>query len=260
MSRTRTKSDAQLRASFNRELMKRRANQQLGPVTKKKARRAPRDPASFKTSSTFQPEMKSLDSWIFNQPIVSGTGAANHVLLLNSPILGTERYNRIGRRIQVKSVHVHWTLHPVQPVPTSVPEDLVFFLVWDLEAGATPALTSLLQTVDGAGVTNSSVTSQINLDNSKRYIILKRKNVPLRVCGTATGALPCNGAAFQAMSNDLDFKWNVKVNRTTQFNAGNTGVIGDITNGALLVCWWTSLGAGLPTSFLDVSARCRYYD
>lgn len=126
--------------------------------------------------------------------------------------------------------------------------------------GATPALTSLVQDIDIVGATNSTVISHLNLDNSKRYIILKRKNIPLRICGTATGALPCNGAAFQANQDDLDFKWNVKVDRTTQFNAGNTGVIADITNGALLVCWWTSLGAGLPTSFLDVTARVRYLD
>lgn len=117
-----------------RPKMKRKANLQLAPAGVKKRRPARKDIASFKTSNAFQPELKSLDNWLINQAIVSGTGAANHVLLLNSPVLGTERFNRIGRRIQVKSVHVHWSIHPVTPVPTSVPEDLVLFLVWDLEA------------------------------------------------------------------------------------------------------------------------------
>lgn len=219
-----------------------------------------KDPLSLQSNTVFSPEMKSLDQWLTNQAITAGTGAAGHVMLLNSPMLGTERYNRIGRRIQIKQIHTHVSLHPVTPVPTSVPEDIVFMLVWDLEAGATPSLSSLLSDEDGAGTVLVSVISHVNLNNTKRYRILKRKNIPLRICGTATGALPCNGAAFQANENDLDFKWNLNCDYITQFNTGNSGVIGDITNGALIFCWWTSLGAGLPTSFFDVTARIRYYD
>lgn len=239
--------------------MKRRANVQKTKKVSKK-RRVATDSFSLQGRSSFQPELKALDQWLFAQPITSGTGAANHVMLLNSPMLGTDRNNRIGRKIQIKSAHIHVSIHPVTPVPTSVPEDLVFLLVWDLEAGATPALSSLLTNIDTAGTASVSVIGMQNLDNSKRYKILKRKNIPLRVCGTATGALPCNGAAFQANQDTLDFKWNIKCNLLTQFNSGNTGVIGDITNGALVFCWWTSLGAALPTSDFDVTSRIRYYD
>lgn len=227
---------------------------------KKKPLKAKYDPLSLQGKPGPDPELKAMDQWLIGQAITSGTGAAGHVMLLNSPLLGTERYNRIGRRINIKKAHIHVSLHPVTPVPTSVPEDIVFMLIWDLEAGATPSLSSLLSDEDGAGTVLVSVLSHVNLNNSKRYRILKRKNIPLRVCGTATGALPCNGAAFQANQDDLDFKWNVNCDYITQFNAGNTGVIGDITNGALIFCWWTSLAAGLPTSSFDVTARLRYLD
>lgn len=240
--------------------MKRRASFQLMPAGKKRKVVNTNQQFKLTQSKNFTPELKALDNYLYAQPITSGTGAANHVMLMNSPVLGTERYNRIGRRIQIKSAHVRVSIYPVTPVPTSVPEDLVFMLVWDLEAGATPALSSLLQDVDVAGVASTGPLSHVNLDNSKRYKILKRKNVPLRICGTATGALPCNGAAFQAQENDLLFEWNVNLNEVTQFNSGTTGVIGDITSGALVFCWWTSLGAALPTSTFDVSGRIRYLD
>lgn len=245
-----------------RPKMKRRADFQIMPAAKKRKSTKTRidKQLSLGQNKNFTPELKACDSYLYGQAITSGTGAANHVMLMNSPLLGTERYNRIGRRIQMKSAHVRVSVHPVTPVPTSVPEDIVFMLVWDLEAGATPALASLLSDIDTAGVTSVGVLSHVNLDNSKRYRILKRKNIPLRICGTATGALPCNGAAFQAQQDDLIFEWNVKMNEITQFNSGSTGVIGDITNGALIFCWWTSLGAALPTSSFDVSGRVRYLD
>jgi len=239
--------------------MKRKANAQKSRKAEHKRRRVA-DPFTLQGRSSFKPELKALDQWLFGQAITSGTGSANHVMLLNSPMLGTDRNNRIGRKIQIKSAHVHVSLHPVTPVPTSVPENIVFMLIWDLEAGATPALSSLLTNIDTSGVASVSVLGMMNLDNAKRYKILKRINIPLRICGTATGALPCNGAAFQANQDTLDFKWNVKCNLLTQFNSGNTGVVGDITNGALVFCWWTDLGAALPTSSFDVTSRIRYYD
>lgn len=245
-----------------RPKMKRRADFQIMPAAKKRKTRTVNTNKQFTLtqSKNFSPELKAADSYIYGQAITSGTGSANHVMLMNSPLQGVERYQRIGRRIQIKSAHIRCSIYPVTPVPTSVPEDLVFMLVWDLEGGATPSLSSLLTDIDTSGTSSIGVLSHQNLDNSKRYKILKRKNIPLRICGTATGALPCNGAAFQAQSNDLTFEWNVKLNEITQFNSGSTGVVGDITNGALIFCWWTSLGAALPTSSFDVSGRIRYLD
>lgn len=237
--------------------MKRRASTQK--VKKTSAKKTRVSPASkqmvFSQSKAFTPELKAVDNILTAQPITTGTGAANHVLLLNTMTLGTERFNRVGRRIQMKSAHVRISLYPSYAAGT-LPEDIVFMLVLDLEAGATPALTSLLQDVDNVGAVNSTPTSHVNLDNSKRYKILKRKNIPLR---GAVATIVTAGAS-QATQDTLDWSWNVAMNELCQFNAGNTGVIGDIVNGALILCWWSTIGGVAPTSTFDARTRVRYLD
>jgi hypothetical protein len=239
--------------------MKRRASTQLRPGAKRVKRAAPVQRTLVK-SKTFTPELKAFDTFDVGVPIIPGTVSAGHVSLLNAPQLGTDRFNRIGRKIQIKKIHVRISLHPVTPVPTSVPEDIVFMLVWDRDGNTLPGLTALLQDTTIGGVVSSTVNSHQNLDESKRYRILKKHIVPLRVCGTATGALPCNGAAFQAENNDLNWEWNIKGDFLTQYNAGNAGTVADIANGGLILCWWTSLGAGLPVSSFDYCNRIRYFD
>lgn len=244
---------------YQRIEMKRRASTQIRPAAKR-VKRSPAAATTYGQSKKFTPELKAFDSFDTNVPITTGTASAGHVSLLNAPQLGSDRFNRIGRKIQIKKIHVRISLHPVTPVPTSVPEDIVFMLIWDRDGNTLPSLTQLLQDVTVGGVVSSTVNSHQNLDESKRYKILKKHIVPLRICGTATGALPCNGAAFQAQSNDLNWSWNIKGDFITQYNAGNAGNVADISNGGLILCWWTSLGAGLPVSTFDYNNRIRYFD
>lgn len=211
------------------------------------------------SSAKFAPEMKAVDV-NFNANIPPGTAAAFHVSLLNGLTLGADRQNRIGRRVQVKKIHCLISLNPVTPVPTSVPETIVFALVVDLDATGLPAQADIFQDVAFNGTQTTNVFSGFNLNSAKRFKILKKKVVPLRICGTATGALPCNGAAFQAEQDTLVWEWHVKTDILTQFNAGNTGSITDIENGAIYLVWWTDLGVGLPESTFDFHGRVRFYD
>jgi len=239
------------------DVMKRRAATQKQSKGVKKVRRATAPTAG---RVGFQPELKSFDTWDTAANIGAGTGSAGHVALLNPLTLGSDRYQRIGRKIQIKKIHVRISLHPATPDLTTVPEDIVIMLVWDKDGNTLPSLPNLLQDVSAGGVVTSAVNSHQNLDESKRYTILKKKVIPLRICGTATGALPCNGAAFQAQNNDLNWSWNLKGDYITQYNANNAGNIGDIANGALVLCWWTNLGVGFTTSNLSYNTRIRYFD
>lgn len=229
-----------------------------GRTTKKAATKKPTK-SSYVKSRIDQPELKAVDAFL-GSSILSGVGAANHVALINNPIQGPDRNQRIGRKIQIKSIHCRFSLHPVTPVPTSVPEDIVILLVWGYEGGPLPALADVLQDVNYAGTTLTNVRSNTNLDTTKRFKILRRKNIPLRICGTATGALPCNGAAFQANQDDINWEWYMKCDLMTQFNSGNAGTVADIENGSLFILFYTDLGPALPVSSIDITTRIRYYD
>ena len=180
MSRTRQAPEANARAALHYP-MKRSANFQKGRNAKRAKTVAPA--AGFAQNRavigrTFQPEMKSLDT-VLNSAITSGTGAGGHVLLCNNPLLGTDRFQRIGRRIQIKAIHLNLSLHPVTPVATSVPEDLVFMLVWDRDSGGTPTLSNLLQDTDNLGAVVNSVRSNRNVDLAKRYKMLWKRTFHL---------------------------------------------------------------------------------
>lgn len=233
----------------------RKAKKSKGFDTRKVATHAVRN-----AGTGFKPELKAFDVWDSNVSIPPGTGSASHVALLNAMQLGSDRFNRIGRKVQIKKIHVRISLHPVTPVPTSVPEDIVVMLVWDTDGNTLPGLAQLLADTSLAGVIGIDVNSHQNLDESTRWKILKRKVIPLRVCGTATGALPCNGAAFQALSNDLHWDWNIDCDLLTQYSSLSNGNVADISNGSLILCWWTNLAVGLPPSALSYRTRIRYFD
>lgn len=204
-----------------------------------------RDPFSLQTSKNFEPEKKALDTTLTAIVVVTGTGAANHTTVLNAPLLGTERYNRIGRRIQLKSAHVHIEFTPAVVLQNAT---TMFCLVWDLEAGALPALGSLYADVDSAGTATNTVLSHVNLDNSKRYRILRKKMVETRAVQVAP-----------QFEQDLAFwSWDVKLDEITQFSGGNTGTIADIVNGALVLGYWSNAAA--DTGTFNASCRIRYYD
>lgn len=242
------------------DFMKRRASKQKQSKGVKKRRIVVASPKLITGGKSFSPELKCCDSG-GTGTIAPGYTSVGHVDLINVPFLGTERYQRIGRKINIKQIHIKIAVTAPTPTATQIPEDLLFLLVWDQEGGPIPNLADVLQQITTSAVATTDVYSFTNLDNTGRFRILKRKNVPLRVCGTLTGALPCNGAEFQANQDNLFWEWNLKTDLTTQFNSGNTGTIGDVSTGALFLMWFTNLGALQPDrAGLDYRTRIRYYD
>lgn len=229
------------------------------PRKKRRVTTSPSRSKAITAKSSFQPELKSVSTAAFIT-IGTGAGSAGHTVLLNGLVLGTDRFNRIGRKIQMKRIQVQISLHPPTPTVTNFPQDLLFFLYVDRDSGALPALADLYQDVAQNGSVSTTVYSQRNLNTTKRFRVLAVKRIPLRICGTATGALPCNGAAFQANQDDLQWNWNIPVDIITQYNGGNTGAYTDIENNAVYLSFFSSVGVGEDQCSFDVSTRVRYLD
>lgn len=245
--------------------MKRQATIQVVGVAKKQRRNSAvaivRQPAWQPRKAVIHPEMKAVDT-VGTLAVVTGTASGGHMVLLNGTANGSGPYQRVGRKIVCKKISVMISIHPATPVPTSVPEDIIFILFVAEDGLVLPAngLADLLQDVTNTGAVSNTVYCHNNLGTAARFKMLAKKKVPLRICGTATGALPCNGAAFQAQQDQLQWNWNIKKDIITHYNAGNTGNIGDIEKNAIILCAYTSLGAGLPTTSYDYSTRVRYTD
>jgi len=122
-----------------------------------------------------KPELKSVD---FNN---SGNALAiNNTFqsaIINGIAIGTDRYQRIGKRVLGKSVSCSLYLQPIDagggyPITRAVDLPRIM-IVWDTKpTPAAPAFADLLQDQDDAGGTVVQGISHINLDNRKRWKVI----------------------------------------------------------------------------------------
>lgn len=185
--------------------------------------------AGFARPPTQSLELKVADLDV-NSYNINTTGS---VTLLAVPTLGTDMTNRIGRKIQLKSVYVRGfmvidgNLSAPPGAQTTSSQQWRFILFEDRQPnGAAPALTAVLKEAHPA--------SQLNLDNRDRFRILKDKTWvvdPFLYSSTATSTL--SGQAN--VTHQL--KCYKKLNIESVFNGTNGGTILDISSGALYMLW-----------------------
>lgn len=144
------------------------------------------------------------------------------------PTLGTDMTNRVGRKIQIKSIQGRGILRTERSelmTAAATPGQMVRYMILvDMQPnGALPALTDILKTAHPA--------SPLNLNNRDRFRVLVDKQWALDPYYLNTTA----STAAASMSNQCKiFKYYKKCNVETIFNGTNGGTIADITSGAIL--------------------------
>jgi len=174
--------------------------------------------------------------------------------LLNPVVVGSELYQRDGRMISMKSIHIRGFIGNIS---TSTQDFGRIILFYDAQCnGGTPALSTLLQDCNGGAAT--SATSEINLNNRQRFTILRDYNVQFGAV-TNTGGVLTNYTVADPIKNTFDIDWFINLKQlTTAYNTTNAGNVGDITGGALfLLCVNNSTS---NTWQLTYGTRLRFYD
>lgn len=94
--------------------------------------------------------------------------AVGAVYLLNGITQGTDYNQRIGRKVQIKSVFCRWTIN-VNPAQLALQGDVVrLMIIYDAQAnGVAPAITDILQIAE--------FDSPMNLNNRDRFKVLHDK-------------------------------------------------------------------------------------
>jgi len=117
------------------------------------------------------PEKKAVDNAVavyeFND-----TGTIGHI---GGTVPGSGRWQRIGRQMNYRSVHIKGTIYIATPnVGTVSNEYARLVLVYDKSPnGSTPSMGDILADVDSAGAVTTNSFSGLNLNNSKRFLILR---------------------------------------------------------------------------------------
>jgi len=195
-------------------------------------------------------ELKAFD---VHQTVTGFSSAAPNVVYFNTMINGAELYQRVGRKVYMKSLHLRgW----VQNTGTSVADFARIIVFYDANPnGSAITQTDLLQDSNAAAAV--SATAEINLFNRERFQIL-RDHQMLLPSVTNTGGVLTN-AFIPQTDSQLNIDMFIKLKGLEGvYNATNGATIADIQTGAigmLLMC-------ETSTNEWDFTwhSRLRYYD
>lgn len=217
-----------------------------------------------KYSGSPKTEIKSLDNW--NAPGTRLSTTAQ-IATLNNCVVGPNFYNRIGKKICMKSLRMR--IHVIN-LPTddgaNISCTLRFMLVYDRQCNnAYPPIADLLTLTNYGGVPDVERMGFINMINSERFVVLSDTVVPIFANGNGPGDAPTT--QFISMVDGIPknyFDIYVKLKRLeTVYGTTNNGDITDIQTGALNLWAFSDVNSGgtnvSPFSFKFVS-RLRFYD
>lgn len=216
------------------------------------------NPSHFQTGGGgIRGETKSLDV-VSNAFTLNSTPAFQVMNLIRA---GSSYFNRIGRKIHMKSFHMSGNIYLAGNATQQV-EFIRISLVYDKQAnGALPAFTDIFQDTDQAGTNSSGVQSNLNLNNRDRFVLLRDMKL---LCGTnpagQVAGIPATWVDSKGCVTGV-FNEFVKLNLETQYGADSApAVIGDIRSGSLLFITSGSQAAGGEGYALNASLRLRFHD
>jgi len=191
-------------------------------------------------------ELKAFD--------ITGTSSAftntGTFTAFNTPVVGSELYQRIGRKIYMKSLVVRGN---IDGTAANVNDQIRIMIIYDRQSNAgIPNQLAILQDSNAAGGT-TSVYSSINLTNRSRFLILKDFFLNIPSATTFPGGIGVD------QTKDFTVEWYIPLKGLeTEFNGTNGGTIADITTGSLFMVTFDQQNTGTYT--FNYGTRLRYYD
>jgi len=217
-------------------------------------------------------EVKSIDNGNAMTP-AHGTAALNttgSVFPLNIVAQGSAQYERVGNKIDMRSLELSYTLQPIAAARSCAMDSARILVVYDKQTnGAAPAISDILQDADQAGDPFTNTFSGLNILNSDRFIVLYDRRVQLPALTTqvaapsVTAEFPSGfGGDLLGKGDGLGFHHRFLRFRglPTQFKA-NGGSVGDISTGGVFLVTLGATAAGSECWAIPKwHARLRYSD
>lgn len=258
------KRKAAYQKAGNKGYKVRRTRQEIDMAIARDVRRG-RLPANYGRSSS---ELKGLDTLLTQaSPIVATTTGSENTSVLNLVPPGSGSYNRVGRKIRMKSVRLrglarfqcgqagttgNYTVYPLRMI-----------VVLDKQpSGAQPIFSDIFGYTPQTGTEASTVMSNLRYDNTDRFKVLK--DVLLEPDKLVASAL--SGGTEVDSFYSVKFDEYIKLNGVEAVYSGQsaTQTIADISSNALYVIWRATVATSSAVHAWEVTAdsiaRLRYYD
>lgn len=202
-----------------------------------------------------RPEIKSVDCSVAPTAITT----AAQFYLLNGMVPGTQFYNRIGQKINMKSITIRWNIGV--GVPGAAADDYVrIMVIYDKQTnGAFPALADVLQDISQNGTAQSDCLTGLNLQNRNRFVVLRDHTLSnYNALGTVQQVV--SGADTETMDVVSKVEYIPLEGAETIFkSSGATGAVTEVQSGSLIVM---AVGQTVANQAFNLSyrARLRYTD
>ena len=198
-----------------------------------------------------RPELKTIDDNNGGASpyslAVTSTGA---FFPLNFLATGADINNRVGRKITLKSVQVRLRFTPSgNPAINDVARVMV---IYDRQSNqGTPVVSDVLQTIDSAGLTSSTVFDFKSISNEERFLILQDKTFTFPQLAATMAA-----NAYSDFTQDTSITTYNKLNHLCSYGQGSnypdTGTL-----------WLFLIGSNAPATSPTVAqwtSRVRFTD
>lgn len=174
---------------------------------------------------------------------------------LNLPVNGAEIFQRVGRKIYMKSIQIKGWIYNKG---TAIQDVGRILLVYDSQTnGAAPLIQNIINNMDGTYATDG--LSMVNLNNRQRFQIIRDHQITLPA-DTYTAGVLTNGPSFN-MTNAQAYciNWYIPLKKLeTVYNQLNTGNVSDIVSGALWILCVSEADSHHWT--FTFNTRLRFYD
>lgn len=209
-----------------------------------------------------RPEIKSVD--LVSAPVTKPSCTTAQFTLLNGVQEGSSFFNRVGRKVMMRSLHLTGGVILSGNSATAMTDEyLRHMIVYDRQPnGAVPAISDILLDYDNTGTTTTTSVSGLNMNNADRFVILRDMRV-------IVPNSDLNNQTLNGVAGIIDYTTNrVNINEfvllknleTHYKSSTNPAAIGDIASGAL---WFVQFGnvASASCAFgCAIQARLRYHD
>lgn len=202
------------------------------------------------------PERKRMDAG-FSQTVTNGSSGMN-ILFLNGVATGSDEGNRIGRKVQCKSIGIEGTFTgPTNSLVNETKDDTIirWWIISDNDPnGNLPTPAQMFEAVGG-----SYVQAFNNTDYTARFKTVRTGTFSLAsmtlVTAAGVNAPGPGGGSPQA----YHLKVHAKLDNTTKY-IGTGSTISNVGSGALYFCCCCSANGDFQNAAFNIGARVMFTD
>jgi len=182
------------------------------------------------------PELKFVD-FTSNSNFATSAGPPTGTCL-NLCVQGTGPFNRIGQRIQMKSIRLTGWVSPI--ATTTGYGGGRILIIYDRQSNAAlPGWTDVVSNIDQGGNVNTGVYANINLANRERFIVLADERYNFSAQSVSGGLITSADGQITATEKNpvmMNFDRYIMLRGLeTHYNQTNGGTYADIQTGSIVM-------------------------